>query len=149
MRAGLAIRPVPGEKAGEKPDLYLVVQNATKAPLRFANATESPEPGRLDCRGDGMIKWIAHFKWPTQADVTLQPDEVAFLPLFPLNPKDGVRVGSTIADDMLKLPRYSLVAHMDIEKPPAGAWSGKLVTGESSGAAAEIKSDALPAAGKK
>jgi RNA polymerase sigma factor (sigma-70 family) len=122
LRAALAIRPVPGErKPGDKPDLYLVVQNASKAPLRFGNATESAEPGALDLRGDGMIKWRVTFKWPTQVDVLLQPGEVAFLPLFPLDPKDGVRVGATIADDVLKLPRYSLVARMDIDKAPAGA----------------------------
>ena len=60
-----------------------------------------------------------------------------------------MRVGSTIADDVLNLPRYSLVSHMHIEKAPAGAWTGKLVTGETSGAAAEIKSDPPPAPEKK
>ncbi len=149
LRAALAIRPIPGVgKPGDLPDLFLVVQNVSKSPLRFSNVTEVPEVGTIYLRGDGMIKWSGTFEWPTRVDVTLKPGEVAFQPLFPLDPKDGVRLGSGIADDVVKLPRYSLVAKMQVEKTATGAWTGKLVTGETSGAAAEIKSDPLKPAPK-
>jgi RNA polymerase sigma factor (sigma-70 family) len=150
LRAALVIRAIPGWRMpGDKPDLFLVVQNTSKAPLRFINTNEAEEPGMLDLRGDGMIKWRVTFKWPTRVDVLLQPGEVAFLPLFDLNPKVGPRVGWTIAEDVLKLPRYSLVAHMNVEKAPAGAWAGKLVTGDTSGAAAEIRAEPPPATAEK
>jgi RNA polymerase sigma factor (sigma-70 family) len=144
LRAALAIRPAPGKaKAGERPDLYLVVQNVSKAPLRFSDTTLSPKQARreLRMRGDGTPKDILTFDWPTRTDVVLQPREVAFLLLFPPDrfpprPKDGPSAGSVIADVLLKGTRYTLVAHLHIAKAPAGAWTGKLVTGETGGAAA-------------
>ncbi len=155
LRAALAVRPVPGKaKNGDGYDLFLVVQNVSKAPLRFRDTTESPERRILDTKRDGMILDRLVFNWPTQTDVLLQPREVAFLLLippdrFPPNPKDGPRVGSVIADVMLKDTRYSWVAHMQIEKAPAGTWTGKLVTGATNGAAEDMKSDLPLATGKK
>jgi hypothetical protein len=146
VRAAVAIRKVPGAKPEALPDLYLVVQNAQKTPLRFSNTTAAERPGALDTRGDGEIKSRLGFKWPTAVDVTLQAGEVVFMPMFDLTPPpDGKpTIGAIIADDIVKLPRYSFVAHLDIEKPPAGAWAGKLKTGDANGAAAHIKT-ALPA----
>lgn len=141
LRAAVAIRAVPGAKADALPDLYLVVQNAGKTPLRFSNATEAERPGMLDTRGDGEIKARLGFKWPTAVDVVLQPNEVVFLPMFSLDPPpDGKpTVGAVVADDIVKLPRYSFVAHLDIVNPPSGAWAGNLKTGDANGKAAHIK----------
>ena len=49
---------------------------------------------------------------------------------------DRRTLGSIIAEDLLKDTQQTLVAEIQIEHPPAGAWTGKLVTGETSGEAA-------------
>ena len=139
LRAAVAFRLAPGAKPDAKPELYVVVQNAQKTPLRFSNATEAARPVALDTRGDGEVKSRVGFKWPTAVDVTLQPGEVVFVPVVGLKDTNGESIGALMADDIIKLPRYSFVAHIDIEKPPAGAWAGKLVTGDANGAAAHIK----------
>ncbi len=72
---------------------------------------------------------------PTPADWLLQPREVAFLRLFQSAEKlnDG-RTHSAAEEAAVRIyPQYSLTAEMTIEKAPAGAWTGKLATGESRG----------------
>jgi hypothetical protein len=46
---------------------------------------------------------------------------------------DGHTLGATIAEGVLKNTNETLVVDMQIEKAPAGAWTGKLVTGDTSG----------------
>jgi RNA polymerase sigma factor (sigma-70 family) len=139
LRAALAIRPAPGgTKSGDTFDLYLVVQNVSKAALHFADTTEVTRLRELYGKIDGEIKYGLTSDRPTHVDVMLQPREVTFLVMFPPDKEtpDGKTVGSIIAEGALKDTRQTLVAHLQIEKAPAGAWTSKLVTGETSGAAA-------------
>ena len=71
----------------------------------------------------------------------LQPREVAFLQMFPPTRRDrtdapGVDSSRRAA---LKDTHQTLVAELKIEQAQAGAWTGKLVTGETSGAVAAGK----------
>jgi hypothetical protein len=106
----------------------------------------------------GRILYGLGTRLPELGDRTLQPVEVTFLPNFDPDTKitgttdptvDGHTVGSHHAAEALKDVRLTLYAEFTIEKAPAGAWTGKLVTGDSTGAAAAIKSDPPPATGKK
>lgn len=147
LRAALTIRITSGEpKAGDKPDLYLVVQNVSKAPIRLTDADTPPNVNLrvLYLKIDGQIKWGLGAREPALGDLMLEPREVMFLPMFSLEPMiardskefDGHTLGSYFAKSMLEDARQTLFAQMEIEKAPVGAWTGKLVTGETSGAAA-------------
>jgi beta-lactamase regulating signal transducer with metallopeptidase domain len=147
LRAALIIRHVSDEpKAGERPDLYLVVQNVSKAPIRL---TDANTPANVNLRVlyfqiDGDTKGGLGAREPALGEFMLQPREVAFLPMFSLAPMnspdskefDGHTLGSYFAKSALEDARQTLLARMEIEKAPAGAWTGKLATGETSGAAA-------------
>lgn len=148
LRAAIAIRHATEKpKAGELPDLYVVMQNVSDAPIRLSDAQVPPNENLrvLYLKIDGEIKAGLGAREPALGDVTLQPREVAFLPVFdpvtkldvPADPTlDKHTVGSHIAEGAIKDARQSLFAELKIEKAPAGAWTGKLVTGVTSGAAA-------------
>ena len=78
------------------------------------------------------------FNGADPADFMLQPREVDVPAHVPPDSKssDGRTVGSLIARGHARDPHQTLVAELNIEHAPAGAWTGKLVTGETSGAAA-------------
>ena len=142
LRSALVIRASSDEpKAGDIPDLYLVVQNVSNAPIRFSDTTAAPKLRELYIKLDGRIQAGIVFKDPTLADVMLQPRDVAFLLMFPLDPKGsgGHTVGSIIAEDALKDTLQTLIAELKIEQAQAGGWTGRLATGETSGAAAACK----------
>ena len=142
LRAAIVIRPAPGEpKAGDMPDLYLVVQNVSDAPIRLSDTTAAPKLRYLKIKLDGKTQMGIVAKEPTLTDVMLQPREVAFLLMFVSDSKDkdGRTDGSFLAEDALKDTHQTMVAEMKIEHAPAGAWTGKLVTGETSGAVAAGK----------
>jgi beta-lactamase regulating signal transducer with metallopeptidase domain len=142
LRAAIAIRSSADEpKAGELPDLYLVIQNVSNAPIHLSDTTAAPEPRQLYVKNEGRIVAALVPRDPTGTDAMLQPREVAFLRVFVPDRKgnDGRTSGSWLAEDLLKDAQLTLVAEMKIEKDPAGAWTGKLVTGETNGAAATIK----------
>ena len=142
LRAAIVIRHTPGKpKESDMPDLYLAVQNVSDAPIRLSDTTEAPEHRYLKIRLDGKTQAAITDKAPSLTEVTLQPREVAFLIMLVSDQKnkDGRTGGSFIAEDTLKDARQTLVAELKIENAPAGAWTGKLVTGETSGAAAAGK----------
>jgi beta-lactamase regulating signal transducer with metallopeptidase domain len=141
LRAALAIRPASDEpKAGMAPDLYLVMQNVSNAPIRISDANVASDVNLrvLHLKIDGKTKWALGARLPALGDHLLQPREVAFLPMFSPEPngQDGHTVGSRIADAALKDAHQTLVADLQIGTAPAGAWMGKLVAGETSAAAA-------------
>jgi beta-lactamase regulating signal transducer with metallopeptidase domain len=131
LRAALATRLA----ANGSRDLYLVVQNVSEAALRFTDTAITPERRALDFRREGVLRGRQVFNSPTMADVVLQPREVAFLELFPHFSKKTDTDGADflLTDDVLKEPRDTLSIHMHIANAPAGAWTGKLVTGEATG----------------
>jgi beta-lactamase regulating signal transducer with metallopeptidase domain len=142
LRAALVIRPSSDEpKAGDMPDLYLAMQNVSNAPIRFSDTTAAPRLRYLRLKRDGETLFGIVINDPTLADVTLQPRDAAFLLMFVSDWRDkaGRTEGSAIAEGTLKDWRETLVAELKIVHAPAGAWTGKLVTGETSGAAAAGK----------
>jgi hypothetical protein len=142
LRAAIAIRPAPGKpKPGDFPDLYLVVQNVSDAPIRLNDTAAAPKLRELWIKLDGKTVAGIGSQDPTGTDVVLQPREVALLLMFPPdadNP-DKRTAGSIMAEESLANARETMVAEMQIAKAPAGAWSGKLRTGETSGELAANK----------
>ena len=74
---------------------------------------------------------------PIPGDWLLQPREAAFVRLFHSNEKlqDGRTMAAWKEQVVRVQPQYSYTAEMSIEKAPAGAWTGKLVTGATRGSA--------------
>ena len=140
LRAALAIRALPVElkKEGDA-DLYLVVQNVSEAPIRLSDAAAAPKVRELTFKQDGRIQMILGFKDPTRADVILQPGATASVLVVPTESKsvDGQRVGWVIAEGALKDTHQTLSLTLTIDVAPSGAWTGKLVTDETSGADAK------------
>lgn len=142
LRVALFIRPVPGEpEAKDAPELYLVLQNVSKAPIRVTDADEPANRHEFSLKMDGRTLLGIGFREPTLGDVLLQPREVAFLRMFPSERKDpaGQSAGSIVAEGALKDTHQTMIAKLNIGQAPAGAWTGKLVTAETSGADAAPK----------
>ncbi len=132
LRAALSRLPSLGEpKAGEVMDFDLVVQNVSNAPIRLSATSAAPNPRRLKVRDNGELVAAFTDKQPTMADFMLQPREVAVLRMFTYSAGKG----SSIAED----PDLTFSAEMKIEHAPEGAWTGRLVTAETSGAVAAGK----------
>ncbi len=141
LRAALVIRPVPGEaKPGDPPDLYLVVQNVSAAPIRLDDSVKAPNLRELKLKQDGRIQMILTFDEPTLGAITLRPREVAFLPLFPADSlsSDGEKVGAVVAEGAFKDPHQTLVVTLKIDRAPAGAWTGQLVAREATAVEAAV-----------
>ena len=147
LRAALIIRHATDKrKAEDKPDLYLVLQNVSKAPIRLsdANVPANVRLRELSHKKDGRTLYIAGAREPVLGDFMLQPREVAFLPMFSQKVIEGTAdksvnghtIGSHLAEDALRDARQTLLAKLEIEKAPPEAWTGKLVTGDTSGSEA-------------
>jgi len=143
LRAAIAVRPAPvTPKASDFPnELYLAVQNVSTAPIRLSDTTAAPELRMLYLKIDGRLVTAIGTKEPTGVDVTLQPREAVFLLVFAFDgeSKDRPTAGSIEAGDLLKEPNRTLYAKMHIANALPGAWTGTLVTGETSGEAAAGK----------
>jgi beta-lactamase regulating signal transducer with metallopeptidase domain len=146
LRAALVIRYSTEKPApGDFPDLYLAVRNVSDLPIRL---TDSQAPMKANSRilylkQDGKIMAGLGAREPSWGDIKLQPQEVAFLPVFdPANKLnvaadptlDKHTIGSHLAEDALKDAHQTLFAEIQIADAPADAWTGKLRTGETSGA---------------
>jgi hypothetical protein len=138
LRAAVVIRhSTEKPKAGAMPGLYVVVQNVSAAPIRFNDTLAEQEPRVLYIKIDGETQAGIGAKEPRLSDVMLQPRAVVFVPMYSLERMtDGRTTGSIIAADALQDTRQTFVAVVQIEQAPAGAWTGKLRTGETSGAVA-------------
>ena len=136
LRMALAWPPTLGEPGmGDAPEFYLVVQNVSPAAVRLTANDDAPNPRRLMMRENGRPLQAINDPVPTPGDWLLQPREVAFFRLYQSNAewKDGRTISSAIEQDIRTVLRYSMTAEMTIEKAPAGAWTGKLVTGQTRG----------------
>jgi hypothetical protein len=142
LRAAVAIRPLAGaDKVGELPDLFIAVQNVSNAAVRFSDADVPATVNlrTLYLKKDGRILMGLGAREPAWGDRVLQPREVVFLPMFGMDTKFNVpadptldkhTIGSNLAGDALKDPHLSFFATTEIEKAPAGAWTGKLRTAD-------------------
>lgn len=147
LRAALAIRTPPDKPKDDLPDIYLAIQNASKAPVRLTDADVPADVNlrMLNLKKDGRTLFGLGAREPGLGDVTLQPGEVTFLPMFDPDTKltvpadatlDKHTIGSHLAEDVLKDAHQSLTADLEIAKAPDGAWTGKLVTPDTKGDAA-------------
>ena len=138
LRAALIMHPVPDEPdAGDKNDIFLVVQNVTKAEVWLHASDAAPNPRQLIWREKGILETINEVAKPIPADFRLQPGEVAFFRMTHPPAKPGGRnEGSVIAASIHHDPTFDLTGKMEIEKAPAGAWTGKLLSGEIKGGTA-------------
>jgi beta-lactamase regulating signal transducer with metallopeptidase domain/HEAT repeat protein len=141
LRAAIAIRTTSGKpQPGDFPDLYLAVQNVSPAPIRLNDTATAPKIREVYLKKDGRIQLGIFSKDPTGTDIMLEPREVAMLLIFPGKKNaDGRTGGSIMADDLLKDPHLTMVGELQIKHAPAGAWTGKLRTGETSGEVAAGK----------
>lgn len=147
LRAAVVLRRPPSDpKPDASPDLYLVVQNVSTAPLHFLDAAPSPRLRELRLKIDGKIQFSLVIKDPSETDVVLRPREVAYLSVLPADSKssDGQRVGSVIAEGLLKDPHQSAVVLLDLPACRCGSWTGKLSTGDATARIAGVALDRAP-----
>lgn len=148
LRAAVVFRIAPEQpKAGDKPDLYLALQNVSKEAIRLNDASVPADTRvrELLHKKDGRILYSLGAREPAMGDLTLQAGEVALVPMFDSKTKmtatgdptvDNHTVGQTIVEGVLKDPHESLMIRMEIKQAPAGAWTGKLSTGDANAAEA-------------
>ena len=139
LRAAVIFRYASKQpKPAELPELQLAVQNVSQGPIRLNDTLAEQQPRMLYLKIDGETVAGIGAKEPRFGDATLQADEIAFIQMYAAEPlsKEGHSTGAVIAEGVLKDTHQSLVAHLQIEKAPAGAWTGKLVSGETNGSVA-------------
>jgi beta-lactamase regulating signal transducer with metallopeptidase domain len=150
LRAAISIRKSEMSKPGDLPDLYLVIQNVSNGPVHLTDAdVPANVPTRtLYQKKDGAILFAMGAREPGLGNVVLQPREVVILPVFDPDKKLDVpadpslnkhTIGSHLVEGALKEPRESFAATFEIEKAPAGAWTGKLLTADVTAAIAAGK----------
>jgi hypothetical protein len=136
LRAALVIRTSSDKaKADDVPDIYLLVQNVSDAPIHLNDTVAAaPNVRYLTLYRDDLPQGRTRIDQPTQADAMLQPRQATFVRMCP----SSTTRGQSLAAGMLKEPHMVLEGEMNIAQAPAGAWTGKLVTGATNGAAAQI-----------
>lgn len=138
LRMAVAWPPTLDEAGiGKEPEFYLVVQNVSQAPVRLTANDAAPNPRRLIVWNDSNPISATADPSTLPCDWLLQPREVAFLHLY--QPSEKMKDGQTISsleENIIRVyPQYSVTGEMTIEKAPAGAWTGKLATGQTRGSA--------------
>jgi beta-lactamase regulating signal transducer with metallopeptidase domain len=137
LRMALAWPPSLGEPGlGDVPEFYLVVQNVSDKGVRLTANDAAPNPRGLNLY-DATIVSRTVDDLPIPGDWLLQPREATFVRLFHAEQKfeDG-RTSSVLKENVVStLGQYSYTAEMTIATAPAGAWTGKLVTGATRGSA--------------
>ena len=146
LRGAIAIRHSTDKpKAEDKPDIYLALQNVSQAPIHL---TDMNVPTHVNLRvlyprKEGRIMAGLGTREPAMGDVMLQSGEIMFIPFFDPDTKltvsddptlDGRTLGASFAEDVLNDARQSLTAKFQIDQAPAGAWTGQITTGETTGA---------------
>jgi beta-lactamase regulating signal transducer with metallopeptidase domain len=138
LRMALAWPPVFDDALlGKDAYFKLVVQNVSEKDVRFTAGADAPNPRSMRYREGERIVQSLSDPDAQKADWQLKPGECGVLRLFSKEErnKDGKTMSALIEGDLSKLDRYHAIALMEIAKAPAGAWTGKLVTGETRGSA--------------
>ena len=134
LRAALVIYTF--SEGPNTPDLYLLIQNVSDAPIRLNDTIGAPNDRYLTVHRDDLPQSRTKVEKPSQTDVMLKPREVTFVLAVPRSERSSR--GQHLAAGMLKEPHMVLVGQMNIEKAPAGAWTGTLATAATNGAEAQI-----------
>jgi hypothetical protein len=139
LRMALAYPPALGDALlGKKPHFELVVQNVAEKEIHFLASDEAPNPRRMLIReGEQPVQGLRDHLEVSPADWKLQPGECGVLRLFATEESDkaGTIPSSAIESDLSKIGRFHATVQMEIAKAPEGAWTGKLVTGQTRGSA--------------
>ena len=141
LRMALAWPPTFDEPGmSEAQEFYLVVQNVTQAAVRLTANDAAPNPRNLTLFDATPVSRTVD-DVPMPGDWLLQPREVAFVRLFHSQGKrDDGRTFSAVKEQIVRVqPQYRYMAEMSIPQAPAGAWTGKLVTGSTRGSADVIQ----------
>jgi beta-lactamase regulating signal transducer with metallopeptidase domain len=136
LRAAVVIRSAPAEpEVGVEQEIYLAVQNVSDGPIRFSDTTAAKELRSVLLSHDDVPQSITVIDEPTQTDVTLQPRAVEFLRMYPSSSKGSSKRtrGALMATILMKNAHQNVVATLQIKEAPAGAWTGKLTTGQTTG----------------
>lgn len=101
-----------------------MVQNVSQAPIRLIANPSAPNPRSLTLisKRHGWALSRSTVDQPSQADFLIQPREVAVLRIIPPQHRQRTSISRNL--DLV------FSAEMTIEKAPAGAWTGTLVTAD-------------------
>ena len=138
LRMALAYPPALGDGLlGKKPHFELVVQNVSEKEIHFLASDDAPNPREFNFRADNRTVLVIADKDTAKAEWHLQPGHCGVLRMFTKEESndDGKTVSAGIEGDLSKIDRNHAVAEMEIAKAPAGAWTGKLITGKTRGSA--------------
>jgi beta-lactamase regulating signal transducer with metallopeptidase domain len=122
---------------GKKPHFELVVQNVSENEVHFIAGDEAPNPRRMLIReGERTVLGLSDPQ-VSAADWRLKPGQCGMLRLYTKEEgdKNGTIPSSAIESDLSKIGLYHAIVQMEITKAPEGAWTGKLVTGQTRGSA--------------
>ncbi|MCA9189841.1 MAG: M56 family metallopeptidase [Pirellulaceae bacterium] len=123
LRGAIIIRKPTQEL---KTAVYLVVQNVSENPIRFVDTKEADDLRWLYLSNSGRVLLAFRDDAPSRIDVTLQPMEIAYLPLIY---KDD-RIVAAMIEGIRKDSMQTWRAVLHLVDAPEGAWTGKLTTGE-------------------
>jgi beta-lactamase regulating signal transducer with metallopeptidase domain len=138
LRMALGFPPALNDALlGAEPYFQLVVQNVSENAIHFATGDDAPNPRSMHWReGERMVQALSD-EGAHKADWNLAPGECGVLRMFTKEEpgEDGKTISSLLEGDLAGGPRYHVVCIMEVAKAAAGAWTGKLVTGETRGSA--------------
>lgn len=125
LRAAIVRSPVFGKpEVTHTKDFELVVQNVSQASIRLTSNKSTSYRRRMTVRSKehGWAMFRTVFDEPIPVDFSLQPGAVAVLALGPPERPKGTSISRNL--DLV------FFADMEITKAPAGAWTGKIASGE-------------------
>ena len=137
------IRTLPDEaNAQGVPDLYLLVQNVSKATIHFNDTIAAPNVRYLTFHRDEIPQGRTKIDVPTRTDALLQPRETTFVLMCPeCDFIERAKPRGRNAQGVAYVPDW---ANRTSTKHPPGAWTGKLISGATNGVAAQIDRPPLP-----
>lgn len=139
LRAAMCIQLVTDAAGDHKPDLFMAIQNVSEAPIHLVASAEFPNPRNGLLSGRGLPQSRQMIAEPMPIDVLLQSRQVTFmLWIEHATPDANRRDGRSLAQVLIVNTVETLTGTMAIDKAPPGAWTGKLVTGDTSGADAMV-----------
>lgn len=136
LRMALAFPPALKDPLlGEEEFYQLVVQNVSEKEIRYTADADAPNPRSMQWREGERIVQALSDRDAQKADWTLAPGECGVLWMFTKEErtKDGKTISSLLDKDLGGGTRYHVVVNMEVAKAPEGAWTGKLITGETRG----------------
>ena len=128
-----------------RPKVFLVLQNVSDKPLRFCD-TQMVKNDDVQVREDNRMLYLRDEEGilsgfsssgGTDTDVRLQPREVVMIDLFygEKVKENGLPISAAMVETIVYDPSLTYSVTINLVTAPTGAWSGKLTTPPSRGAA--------------